>query len=117
MANHVPVSAQAKRDLKRLDRRIQGHIAEALAVLLDDPLPGNANVTTVVGSHPWERMRPNRAPAYRILFRRLTKTECEELDRSTKRTCTRGYLVGRIVHRSDLEEAAKRLNDAPPRLP
>jgi hypothetical protein len=54
---------------------------------------------------------------HRVLYRALTAAELDGL--RARRGGTKGeqgYLVGRIVHRSELEEAVERLAAYPPRL-
>jgi hypothetical protein len=67
------------------------------------PPPANLDVTPLMGHAPWLRLR---AGDFRILFRRLTRSELDllVLRRGALEGDT-GFLVGRIVHRSELERA------------
>jgi hypothetical protein len=65
--------------------------------------PENLDVRPVAGHAPWLRLR---AGDFRILFRRLTRAELDllALRRGAVESDT-GFLVGRIVDRSELERA------------
>jgi hypothetical protein len=64
-------------------------------------LPANLDVAPVSGHAPWLRLR---AGGFRILFRRLTAAELDllVLRRGAIEGDT-GFLIGRIVDRSELE--------------
>ena len=104
-AGHVEVSRRAVKDLQQLRGKPElGGIALALRVALAVvPLPANADVKALAGHAPWLRMRVG---TYRILFRPLLEPE---LDALKVRGASSGYLVSRIVHRSELDMAVSRL--------
>jgi hypothetical protein len=54
--------------------------------------PGGLDIVPLVGKPPWRRLRIGM---YRVLF----------MPWSASKGRAAGYLVGRIVHRRDLEEA------------
>ena len=102
---HVVVSRRAIKDLHQIRGKSElGAIALALeATLAADPLPANADVNVLAGHPPWLRMRVG---TYRILFRPLTEAELAAAGVGRQGT---GYLVSRIVHRSELDLAVSRL--------
>jgi hypothetical protein len=71
------------------------------------PLPANLDVAPISGHAPWLRLR---AGDFRILFRRLTAAELDllVLRRGAVEGAT-GFLIGRIVDRSELERAVDTL--------
>ena len=67
------------------------------------PPPENLDVRPVSGHAPWLRLR---AGAFRILFRRLTRAELDLLiERRGAVQADFGFLIGRIIDRSELERA------------
>jgi hypothetical protein len=78
-------------------------ILPRLNALQATPPPENLDVRPLAGHAPWLRLR---AGIFRILFRRLTRAELDllALRRGTVESDT-GFLIGRIVDRSELERA------------
>jgi len=56
------------------------------------------DIVPLVGRQPWLRLRIG---TYRVIFRPVTAAE--------RAIVGRGHVVGRIVHRRDLEKAAQSL--------
>jgi hypothetical protein len=83
--------------------RFERVILPRLNGLETTPPPENLDVRPVAGHAPWLRLR---AGDFRILFRRLTRAELDllALRRGAVESDT-GFLVGRIVDRSELERA------------
>jgi hypothetical protein len=101
LQHHVELAPAAVRDLRHVGRGPQlDRLKEALAVLsVDDP-----NTIPLVEAHGYYR---RRVGDYRILFRPFVKPS------TTKKVAGfeshHGYLVARVVHRSQLEAAIKKL--------
>lgn len=108
MGNHVELSTRAVRDLRRIrSRRELARIERLLRDQLGpDDLPANVDVAPLAGAAPWMRVRVG---AYRILLRRLTRSEMRELAARKDVAGQTGYLVERVVDRRDLERAVGRL--------
>ena len=84
-------------------KRLERVILPRLNALEATSLPENLDVRPIAGHAPWLRLR---AGNFRILFRRLTRAELDllTLRRGTDESDT-GFLIGRIVDRSELERA------------
>jgi mRNA-degrading endonuclease RelE of RelBE toxin-antitoxin system len=132
VAVQVELLHKAKNDLKRLGRGPDRKaVIDALTVgLATIPPSGNLDIKALKGAAPWLRLRVGD---YRILYRPLTSTEVEELEKtrrvialaeqdklseaidlieSSQRPQQRAeasFLVARIVHRRDLERAVRAL--------
>ena len=107
--NHVELSSRAEHDLRSLARQPEfpGIVNALKTRLTQSPLPENADIKHLAGHSPWLRMRVG---TYRIVFRPLTASELATLrTRQFVANDQRGYLVERIVHRRELEEATARL--------
>ena len=83
--------------------RLERVVLPRLNRLEATPPPENLDVRPVAGHAPWLRLR---AGDFRILFRRLARAELDllALRRGTVASDT-GFLIGRIVDRSELERA------------
>lgn len=86
----VALAPKAAHDLKRLHPHDRKRVADALAVDLAGPA-GHADVRPLVTAPGWLRLRVGD---YRILYRP---------------TGASGWLVGRIVHRRELDRAVATL--------
>jgi len=97
----VELSRRALDDLEDLgiERRA---VDRGLSSLAREPRPANLDVKPLRGHRPWHRLRVGR---YRVIFRPLTAAELREI----QVTDGSGWLVARIVHRRDLEKAARAL--------
>jgi mRNA-degrading endonuclease RelE of RelBE toxin-antitoxin system len=88
------LSRRAQKDLDRIDARDRERIAQVLSKATPEAMKaGGLDIVPLVGSPPWRRLRIG---TYRVLF---MPTKAAGGGRST------AYLVARIVHRRDLEEA------------
>ncbi len=96
---HLELAAKAERDLRKLDPIVRRHIVAALT-RLSEP-----NLTPLVGSKPWLRLRSGD---YRVLLRPMNTGELAALGIDDGD----GYLVARIIHRSDLMRAVADLPEA-----
>jgi hypothetical protein len=87
--------------------RLERVVLPRLNGLEATPLPENLDVRPIAGPAPWLRLR---AGDFRILFRRLTRAELDllALRRGTVESDS-GFLIGRIVDRSELERAVDTL--------
>jgi hypothetical protein len=72
----------------------------ALDALADDPPPANLDQRPLVGLDPWRRLRVGEL---RVIFRTLTRAELAEFPEE------HGFLVERVIARSELERATKGL--------
>jgi mRNA-degrading endonuclease RelE of RelBE toxin-antitoxin system len=107
--NHLELSKQAQRDLRRMgrgsdrDRVIKALFEELPAV----PTPQNLDVKALQGMRPWMRLRIGD---WRILYRSLTAAEMEQVRARGKPVDgPHGFLVDRVVNRRDLAEAVTSL--------
>lgn len=101
--HHVELSKRAKRDLRKLQQAARDEILRVLEQeLAADPQPENLAIKALAGHSPWLRLRRG---SYRVLYRPMTD---EELTSRGAGEVT-GFLVERIVHRKDLERAARGL--------
>jgi mRNA-degrading endonuclease RelE of RelBE toxin-antitoxin system len=102
--HHVELAPRAVRDLKKInDARARRDVTRCLEEeLTADPHPANMDVKPLRGNEPWLRARCGQ---HRVLFRSLTSTELKHL--GVKRGS--GYLVARIIDRSELERAVRSL--------
>jgi mRNA-degrading endonuclease RelE of RelBE toxin-antitoxin system len=111
--SHIELSRRAIRDLRAIPRdRRERVILPRLNALAAIPPSENLDVRPLVGCAPWQRLR---AGNFRILFRRLTRAELDllALRRGTVRGDT-GFLIERIVRRSELERAVDTLKSIEP---
>jgi mRNA-degrading endonuclease RelE of RelBE toxin-antitoxin system len=104
MTTHVELSRRATKDLRQLDKPTARRI---LAVLQRDlsaePPPDNLDIKLLQGAEPWLRLRIG---TYRVLYRPMTRDELRSFAAdSTTSSNDEGYLVARIVHRRDLDQA------------
>ena len=102
--SHIELSRRAVRDLRAIPRKqLERVILPRLNGLEAASSPENLDVRPVAGHAPWLRLR---AGNFRILFRRLTRAELDllALRRGTVESDT-GFLIARIVDRSELERA------------
>jgi hypothetical protein len=92
------------RDLRAIPRkRLERVILPRLNALEATSLPENLDVRPIAGHAPWLRLR---AGSFRILFRRLTRAELDLLAfPQGAAESDSGFLIGRIVDRSELERA------------
>ena len=104
---HVELSGRASSDIDSIGQGSdQRRIARQLGQKLEAYLLYNAgDVRPIVGTNGWLRLRIGD---YRILFRILTGDEVEILNRRGPPLMS-GALVERIIHRSDLSRAVRRL--------
>lgn len=102
---YLRLTSRARRDLKRLDVRDARRIARAL-----ESLRGGArqelDVKALQGRQPWLRMRIG---PYRVIYRPLGAHELAVVSTVERRGETSGYIVERIVHRRDLDQAVDSL--------
>jgi mRNA-degrading endonuclease RelE of RelBE toxin-antitoxin system len=105
---HVELSRRAAKDLRQLDKQAARRISDVLRRgLLAEPPPDNLDIKVLQGAEPWLRLR---AGTYRILYRPLTPKELRSvLPHVPDADRSEGYLVGRIVHRRDLDQAVATL--------
>ena len=103
MPNHVELGRRAQRDLRTLPDRDRNRIVRALREdLAVDPIPPNLDLVALRGRAPWLRLRSGD---WRVLLRPLSPSELAHV----ADTAERGFLVGRIVNRRDLERAVATL--------
>jgi mRNA interferase RelE/StbE len=101
--NHVRVSKRAEKDLRRIGPGQElDRIEQAIENLAREPPLPSLDIKPLVGREPWRRLRIG---PYRVLYRPITR---EELG-AVGRTYQQGVLIERVVHRRDLETAAKSL--------
>ena len=102
------MSRRAVRDLKAIPRdRLQRIVLPRLNGLATIPSPANLDVAPIRGHAPWLRLR---AGDFRILFHQLTDAELDLL--VLRRGAVQGnvgFLIARIVDRSELERAVETL--------
>ena len=109
MKNHIELSNQAQRDLRKMGRgsdrdRVAKDLFEELTAV---PAPGNLDVKPLQGARPWMRLRVGD---WRILYRPLSADELQQVRASqTRGDGPQGFLVDRVVNRSDLTEAVRNL--------
>lgn len=100
---HVELSTRADKDLRQLDvsvrHRIESFIAKRLRVI---PQPPNLDIRQLQGNAPWLRVRIGEL---RIICRRLSASELAARGVSAPL----GYLIVRVVQRSELERAIAEL--------
>ncbi len=100
---HVELSTRAYKDLRQLEpsvrHRIESFIEKRLRVI---PQPANLDIRQLQGKGPWLRVRVGEL---RIVCRRLTASELAARGVSVPL----GYLIVRVVQRSDLERAVAQL--------
>jgi hypothetical protein len=82
--------------------RLERVILPRLNALQATPPPENLDVRPVAGHAPWLRLR---AGNFRILFRRLTRAELDLLALRRGTESDTGFLIGRIIDRSEFERA------------
>lgn len=99
MSHYVTLARRAERDLRGLGTTELARIRSAVVGLARG---AQGDVKALVGSPPWLRMRVGD---YRILFRSLTAAELADLGREEPT----GWLIARVVHRSELERAVRGL--------
>lgn len=104
MTRRVELSRRATKDLRQLDKPTARRILQVLQDgLTTDPPPDNLDIKALQGAEPWLRLRVG---TYRILYRPMTSTEVRTLTgKAPRRAKDHGYLVARIMHRRDLDEA------------
>jgi mRNA-degrading endonuclease RelE of RelBE toxin-antitoxin system len=99
MSHHVTLARRAERDLRGLGTTELARIRSGVVGLARG---AQGDVKALAGSPPWLRMRVGD---YRILFRPLTAAELADLGREEPA----GWLIARVVHRSELERAVRGL--------
>jgi len=101
--NHIEFSKRALKDLKNLPEQTRRRARRYLKGLEPIPRPENLDIKAIEGHQLWFRLRGGD---YRILFRPLSSSERDLLvmRRGTLAGET-GYLVARVVNRSELERA------------
>jgi mRNA-degrading endonuclease RelE of RelBE toxin-antitoxin system len=102
VASHVELSRRAVRDLRPLGPGIHQHQIRADIDALAASAP-NLNIRALEGCAPWLRLRQGD---YRLLYRPLRADELQERSGAANA----GFLVERIVHRRDLEQAVTTLS-------
>lgn len=97
---HVEFGPRVEKDLRAA--RAAGELRRVKDAIgsLEVDLPG-LDIVPLIGATPWRRMR---AGDWRILLRPLNEEEMRRLQRTG-----RGYLIGRVVNRRDLERAVRAL--------
>ncbi len=99
----VELSKRALRDLRRIDHKSRRRLLDLLENdLAAEPQPANLDIKALTGRAPWLRLRRGE---YRILYRPLTDSELHTLSAQEQA----GFLVERVIDRSDLERAASTL--------
>ena len=102
MNAHIELANRAARDARSMDpQTVDVRVRRLTGLPVTNPA---LNVVALVGHHPWRRARVGD---YRILFRPLTDGELAGL---TVEANT-GYLIARIMHRSELDRAVAGLSD------
>jgi mRNA-degrading endonuclease RelE of RelBE toxin-antitoxin system len=99
MSHYVTFARRAERDVRGLGATELARIRSAIVGLARG---AQGDVKALAGSPPWLRMRVGD---YRILFRPLTADELADLGREEPT----GWLVARVVHRSEFERAVRGL--------
>ena len=99
MSHYVTLARRAERDLRGLGTTELARIRSAVVGLARG---AHGDVRALAGSPPWLRMRVGD---YRILFRVLTAAELADLGQEEPT----GWLIARVVHRSELERAVRGL--------
>jgi mRNA-degrading endonuclease RelE of RelBE toxin-antitoxin system len=99
MSHYVTLARGAERDLRGLGTTDLARIRSAVVGLARG---AQGDVKALAGNPPWLRMRVGD---YRILFRPLTAAELADLGRKGPT----GWLIARVVHRSELERAIRGL--------
>jgi mRNA-degrading endonuclease RelE of RelBE toxin-antitoxin system len=104
MTTHVELSRRATKDLRQLDKPTARRILAVLRRdLSDEPPPDNLDVKPLQGAELWLRLRIG---THRVPYRPMTPEELRSFAAgSTKSSHDEGYLVARIVHRRDLDQA------------
>jgi mRNA-degrading endonuclease RelE of RelBE toxin-antitoxin system len=104
MTRHVELSRRATKDLRQLDKPTARRLLEVLqSDLTADPPPENLDIKPLQGAEPWLRLRVG---TYRVLYRPMTAVEVRTLvGKRTRSTKDDGYLVARVIHRRDLDQA------------
>jgi mRNA-degrading endonuclease RelE of RelBE toxin-antitoxin system len=103
MPNYVELSRRAQRDLRALTGRDRSRIVRVLRDdLVADPPTQNLDIVALQGRTPWLRIRVGN---WRVLCRPLSADELSD----AIGTAERGFLVGRIVNRRELERAVATL--------
>lgn len=107
--NHIELSSQAQRDLRRLG---PGKIRDRIIQVLEDelaavPQPEALDIRPLAGAAPWLRLRVGE---FRVIYRLLTDDELRALaERTSELEGQRGFLVQRIINRRDLDRAVATL--------
>ena len=99
MSYHVELARRAERDLRSIGPSDLGRIRSALVGLARG---AQGDVKALAGRAPWLRMRVGD---YRLLFRPLSAEESAALGREEPS----GWLIARVVHRSELERVVRGL--------
>lgn len=94
MERHIELAGRAERDLRKITGTERQRIRQGLVGLARG---AQGDVKALAGRAPWLRIRLGD---YRVLYRPLTADEMRRLGRTGE-----GYLVARVVHRRDLEQA------------
>jgi mRNA interferase RelE/StbE len=105
--HHLEVTRRAARDLRKIDKQQRERLLEAMDRLVEIPPPGNLDIETISGHHPFIRFRVGE---WRIIYRPLTAGEMRYLVlRDGTLSGPTGYLIERVVDRQYLERAVAKL--------
>jgi len=99
MSHYVDLANRAERDLRGLG---PSDLRRVRAAFVGLSRGAQGDVKALSGRAPWLRMRVGD---YRLLFRPLTAAELKALGRQEPT----GWLVARVVHRSELERSLRGL--------
>lgn len=105
---HIELSRRATKDFRQLDKATARRIHKALERdLTAEPPPDNLDIKPLQGAEPWLRLRIG---SHRVLYRPMTSDELRHLlGRGPDLSLLDGYLVARIIHRRDLDQAVATL--------
>ena len=103
MTTHIEFSRRATKDIRQLDKPTARRIIEVLERdLAAEPPPDNLDIKQLQGAAPWLRLRIG---THRVLYRPMTPEEISSFADDKTKDDDDGYLVARIVHRRDLDQA------------
>lgn len=102
--HHVELASRAVRDLKKIkDHRARRDLARCLQEeLTAQPHPANMDVRPLKGNEPWLRACFGE---HRGIFRAMSRDELRRVGAKAKT----GYLVARVIDRSELDRAVRAL--------
>jgi hypothetical protein len=105
---YIQMSVRASRDVTSMGRgpdqhRLIERMTEKITRYVND---GAGDVVAITGAHPWLRLRVGD---YRVIFRLLTSQEIETMRNVSSERSDAGVIVERVVHRSELSRALRRL--------